>query len=81
MKFFVVAHNDSKNSVYGRHESWITCHGSRVMNHDLAITPQPVKKVLCPPAVIYHALRNFLSGIINQWTILHGRHDQNQESV
>ena len=28
--------------VHGSHESWVTCHDSRVMNPDFAVTPKPV---------------------------------------
>ena len=31
--------------LHGDYESWITCHYSRVMNHDLAVTPKPVKQL------------------------------------
>ena len=45
MNFFLLAHNDSRNNLQGRHESWVICQDSRVMNHYLAVTPKPLNQL------------------------------------
>ena len=42
LKFFWWYSVNQLTILYGRHESWVTCHDSGVMSHDLAVTSTPV---------------------------------------
>ena len=42
--------------LHGYHESWVICHDSRVMSHDLTLTHKPVKQLYCD----YRAVINIM---------------------
>ena len=51
--------------LYGRHESWVTCHDSGVLSHDLDVSSTPVN---------WFGHKNFWCYSFNQWMILHYHH-------
>ena len=40
-----VIHNDLNNTVHGRNKSWVTCHESGVMSHDLSVSTKPLNQL------------------------------------